>query len=204
MHKKSIGFFGGSFDPVHCGHIHLALSLMEKHKLSQILFCPAFVSPFKTEKHPSVSALHRQEMVKLAIKPIPFFSFCDYELQTKEPSFTIDTIKYLKNHYKSEAQDLEIRLILGDDSLEGIASWKDVEELLELAPPLIGSRNLTPVNSKGLSSLSLDRLNKGLTEIPILDISSTLLRGRLKRREYCGHLIPSHVLEYIHQNKLYE
>ena len=204
MHNKSIGFFGGSFDPLHCGHIHLALSLMERHELSQILFCPAFVSPFKSEKHPSVSALHRKEMVKLAIKPIPFFSFCDYEIERKEPSFTIETIKYLKNHYKAESQDITIRLILGDDSLERIASWKDVEELLELAPPLIGSRNLTALNPKGLSTLSLDRLNKGLTKIPVLDISSTTLRERLKRREYCGHLIPSQVLEYIHQNKLYE
>ena len=204
MHNKSIGFFGGSFDPVHCGHIHLALFLMEKHKLSQILFCPAFVSPFKTEKHPHVSALHRQEMVKLAIKPIPSFSFCDYEVQRKEPSFTIDTIKYLKKHYETGQQDIEIRLILGDDSLEGISSWKDIEELLELAPPLIGSRNLIAAKLKGLSSLSIDRLNQGLTQIPILDISSTLLRERLKKREYCGHLIPYPVLEYIHQNQLYE
>ena len=204
MQTKSIGFFGGSFDPVHSGHIHLALSLMEKHKLCQILFCPAFVSPFKTAKHPSVSPLHREEMLKLAIKPIPFFSFCDFEIRRKGPSFTIDTIKHLKSHYASQSQDIEIRLILGDDNLDGISEWKDIEELLELAPPLIGSRNLRSIKAQGLSSLSLDRLNKGLTQIPILDISSTLLRERLKKREYCEHLIPCHVLEYIHQNQLYE
>lgn len=204
MKQKSIGFFGGSFDPIHSGHIHLALSLLEKHQLDQVLFCPAFISPFKTENSPHVSAHYREEMVKRAIAPLPFFSIFDYELKKKEASYTIDTIKHLKKQYAEQKQNIEIRLILGDDMLQGLPQWKDVETLLKLAPPLVGSRSQEPVWPSGLSKEALALLQEGFTQIPILDISSTTLRQRLKKREYCGHLIPYQVLEYIHQNQLYK
>lgn len=204
MKQKSIGFFGGSFDPVHCGHLHLAISLLEKHKLDHVLFCPAYISPFKAEKSPHVSANHRKEMVKLAIAPLPYFSILDYEIKNEKPSFTIDTIKHLKKLYAEESQDIQIRLLLGDDMLEGLSRWKDVEELLKLAPPLVASRLSSPKWPGGLSSEALAALQAGATQIPILDISSTEIRERLKKHLYSGHLIPFQVLEYIHQNQLYE
>lgn len=204
MKQKSIGFFGGSFDPIHSGHIHLALSLLEKHQLDQVLFCPAFISPFKTENTSHVSASHREEMVKRAIAPLPFFSLYDYELRQKGTSYTIDTIKNLQRQYAEQKQTIEIRLIVGDDMLERLGSWKDVETLLKLAPPLVGSRSEVPTWPSGLSQESIALLQEGLTQIPLLDISSTHVRQRLKKREYCGHLIPYQVLEYIHQNQLYK
>lgn len=204
MKQKSIGFFGGSFDPVHCGHLHLAISLLERHKLDHVLFCPTCISPFKAEKNPHVSALHREEMVRRAIAPLPHFSVLDFEIRNEKPSFTIDTIKHLKKLYAEQSQDIKIHLLIGDDMLDGLPRWKEVEELLRLAPPLVGSRMVSPKWPEGLSEESVALLNAGHTQIPILDISSTELRERLKKRQYCGHLIPFQVLEYIHQNQLYE
>lgn len=204
MKKKSIGFFGGSFDPIHCGHLHLALSFLEKYKLDQILFCPAGVSPFKMHKKPHVSSLHREEMVKRAIHSIPFFSYCDLEIHSEGPSFTIDTIRRLRQTFLDEKQDISLYLLLGDDVLRDLPLWKDIEELLSITQPLLGSRHPIPELPSTLSPKALAALQQGYSQIPILDISSTMLRDRIQKGEYCGHLVPFHVLEYIHLNKLYE
>jgi nicotinate-nucleotide adenylyltransferase len=204
MRKKQIGFFGGSFDPIHFGHIHIAIFLSELHSLDQVIFCPAYVSPFKKDRMSHASFHHREVMIKKAIETIPSFSFCGYELQKEQTSYTIDTVKYLLSQYTSQKQDVQLRLIVGDDMLADLTKWRCVDELLSLAPPIVGSRVLDPKWPEGLSDTSYALLQASISTIPILDISSTYLRKRLKHRQYCGHLIPSCVLEYIHQNKLYE
>ena len=204
MRKKQIGFFGGSFDPIHFGHIHLAIFLSELHNLDQVIFCPAYISPFKKDRLSHASSLHRGVMVKKAIETIPSFSFCAFELQKEQTSFTIDTVRYLIDQFSLQKQDVQLRLIVGDDMLADLGKWKCVDELLSIAPPLVGSRLLKPKWPEDLSEASCQLLQSSLTVIPMLDISSTYLRKRLKQRQYCGHLIPTCVLEYIHQNKLYE
>ncbi|MBM3206984.1 MAG: nicotinate (nicotinamide) nucleotide adenylyltransferase [Chlamydiae bacterium] len=204
MKKKSIGFFGGSFDPIHIGHLHLAISLSELCGLDQVIFCPAFVSPFKLDKRPHASTLHRAEMVEIAIRSIPNFVFCDYELKEDSPSYTYDTIQYLNDKYSQQKQNVEIRLILGDDALPGIHKWKNIDQLLQVAKPLVGTRCNSIEVSNLLSSSSKDVLKNNLIDIPVLDISSTLLRDRIKKGLYCQHLIPNVVLEYIIQKQLYQ
>jgi len=167
--KKSVGFFGGSFDPIHFGHITLAVQLMESHKLDEILFCPAFCSPFKKSTPPVASGKHRLAMLKLALD-IPQFKITTIELDQAGPSYTIDTIRAL--------QIEGVRLILSEEAAAHLSKWKDTEQLLRLAPPLIGPR-----------------------EVPI---SSTDIRARLKKKLYCGHLVPAKVLEYIHKHRLYQ
>lgn len=204
MKKKSIGFFGGSFDPIHIGHLHLAISLSEICGLDQVIFCPAFISPFKVENSPHASAFHRSEMVKMAIRPIPSFVFCDFEIQKDGPSYTFDTIQYLKNKFTSHNQDVEIRLILGDDILASIHKWKNIDQLLQMAPPIVGTRsNLNDIPTT-LSELSKSTLTKNLITIPALDISSTILRTRIKKNLYCQHLVPVDVLEYIIKENIYK
>ena len=163
------GFFGGSFDPIHFGHISLAIHLLETHKLEEILFCPAFCSPFKTSFPPKASPEHRLAMLRLALDH-PQFKITPIEIDRKGPSYTIDTIRSLKQS--------GLRLILSDEAAVGLDQWKETQELIRLAPPLIGPRNI--------------------------DISSTEVRERLKKRMYCGHLIPAKALDYIHKHRLYE
>lgn len=173
MRKRVIGFFGGSFDPIHNGHIQLALSLIEKGKVDEVIFCPAGISPFKKSAPPLASKEDRLKMCKLAIAQISQFSLLDWEVKRKTPSYTIDTIRFLKKRDPKASY----RLILGEDSFAGISKWKESDTLLKLAPPLVGSR--------------------------LLSISSTEIRKRLKEGKYCGHLLPHKVLEYIHKHNLY-
>lgn len=178
-----IGFFGGSFDPIHNGHLNLAVQLKEKAGLKKVLFCPAFVSPFKTGQK-SADGKHRLKMIELAIEGAPGFEVIDDELQRGGPSYTIDTIRELLKKY-----DRPFRLILGEDQWSGFPQWKEAEALISIAPPLIGRRG------GGGSPLSV--------EIPQFDVSSSDVRARIRSGQWVGHLIPKQVSEYIQTQGLY-
>jgi nicotinate-nucleotide adenylyltransferase len=191
--SKKVGFFGGSFDPIHLGHLNIAIELAERHKLDEVYICPTSQSPFKKAKPPIASKEHRRAMVTAAISPLPHFTLLDLELQHTVPCYTIDTIRALiaADHKKTYF------LLLGEDALEHFHEWREVEELVKLATPLIGSRN----NSKAVTVSAA--IKRGLTTIPIMEISSTGIRDRLKNDLYCGHLLPAKVWDYIQQHQLY-
>ncbi len=188
--KVKVGILGGSFDPVHFGHLNLALSLKETCQLDEVLFVPAGISPFKEGAPPVVSSEHRLAMLKLAIAPIKGFRVIDWELMEKGPSYTINTVRKL-----SEAPSLELHLLLGDDHIATFQKWKEADELIRLAPPLIGTRG-------GDDALQHTLPGKRVN-IPVFDISSTFIRARLSQKKYCGHLMPASVLDYIAQHRLY-
>lgn len=191
MSKKiKVGILGGSFDPVHFGHLNLAIALKETCHLDEVFFVPTGISPFKMETPPVVSSEHRLSMLKLAIKPIKEFRVIDWEINQKGPSYTIDTVRRL-----SEDPSLQLHLLLGDDHLASFQLWKEGDELIRLAPPLIGTR---------LGEDSSHSIPQGKrVNIPVFDISSTGIRARLSQKKYCGHLVPASVLDYIAQYSLY-
>lgn len=194
---KKIGILGGSFDPVHFGHLNLAVHMIEACGLDEILFVPASVSPFKENAPPIASAQQRKEMLALAIQPIESFRLLDWELQGKGPSFTIDTVRRLC----SENSSSQFHLLLGDDQLEGLPRWKEADELIHMAPPFIGTRERA-----GLAKAPIEfqeKLLKAQVKIPRFEISSTEIRKRLSEKKYCGHLVPTSVLNYIEKNLIY-
>lgn len=194
--KKTIGFYGGTFDPIHFGHINLAVQLLEMHHLDEVLFCPAYCSPFKTAKPPHVSPQHRLEMLRIALDGIPHFRISSYEIDRNDPSFTIDTLRAIKGEFKS---DVKFRLLLSEEAATQFDQWKDFQELIRLAPPLIGTRS-SNAEKGGLSA----SLRSGFTQTKVFEISSTDIRERLKKGLYCGHLVPAKVLDYIEANHLYK
>ncbi|NGX45445.1 MAG: Nicotinate-nucleotide adenylyltransferase [Chlamydiae bacterium] len=191
MANHLIGFLGGTFDPIHFGHLNLALEIAERKGLDKVLFCPAKISPFKQDAPASVSTDHRLKMVEMAIAPIKGFELSDIELKREGPSYTIDTIRTLQE----ENPGAEYHLILGGDVATTLLQWKEAAALLKLAPPYIGKRPGSEVSIPGLEV--------GEVTIPGFDISSTALRERLKAGLYCGHLIPQPVLDYICSHRLY-
>ncbi|NGX59908.1 MAG: putative nicotinate-nucleotide adenylyltransferase [Chlamydiae bacterium] len=192
-----IGFFGGTFDPIHFGHLNLALHILEKHQLDQVFFSPANFSPEKGGGPPAAPKKARKEMVEIAIEEVSEFTVIEIELEREGPSYTIDTIEQLQK----QMPGIQFYLILGEDILPGLPNWKDVERLLEMAPPLVGGRPkaLTPQ----LPSVIQEKIDKGQTPIPSMDISSTELRELLHQKKYCRQWIPAKVLDYIHKHGLY-
>ena len=201
--SKKVGFFGGSFDPIHLGHLNVAIELAEKHKLDEVYICPTSQSPFKKAQPPIASKEDRRAMVTAAISPLPHFTLLDLELQNSMPCYTIDTIRALVASDQQHKKKKNYFLLLGEDAIENFHEWREVEELVKLATPLIGSRKTKSFNTKGLTSALSSSIEKGLTTIPILEISSTEIRDRLQKGLYCGHLLPAKVWDYIQQHQLY-
>lgn len=195
---EKIGIFGGTFDPVHFGHLNLAFHLKEAHGLSEVWWIPAHINPLK-EKKPALGS-HRLEMLKLAVHGIPEFKVLDFEVKKKEPSYTIETIRELKSQFP----DKEFYLLLGDDILEEFMQWKDPLELLKLAKPLVYARkSLKKPELSFLPEEVRDIFRKGWTEGPVLEISSTQVRDLLRKKLFTDHLVPPEVLDYIEAGGLY-
>lgn len=200
--RPKIGFFGGTFDPIHLGHLNLAIQIFEIHKLDQLFFCPTSQAPHKNKNPPIASKEQRRAMVAAAIAPIPYFTFLDFEIQKSDPCYTVDTIRQLIAADKEKKK--QYYLVLGDDCVEDFMHWKEHQELVKLAPPLIGTRKGKDVASlKKLSQELVSIFKKGLTEINTMEISSTEIRKRIKEKLFCGHLLPPREVEYIEQNTLY-
>jgi nicotinate-nucleotide adenylyltransferase len=191
MANHLIGFLGGTFDPIHFGHLNLALEIAERKGLDKVLFCPANVSPLKQGAPPAVSAEDRFQMVERAIRPIRGFELCDIELKREGPSYTIDTIRALQEGNPSA----QFHLILGGDLMADFKKWKEADQLIKLAPPLVGKR-------PGVKNPFIDSRVEEVP-IPVIDVSSTTLRDRLRQGLYCGHLVPQPVIDYITSHQLY-
>lgn len=202
--KIKVGLFGGSFDPIHFGHLKMAKDLADSNNLSEVWFCPARISPHKLHHIPA-SIEHRMKMVSLAIECDPRFSLLDIEAKRQEPSYTIDTVRELVKREKSSSSSREIYLVLSDEALLGFPEWKDSEQIIQLVPLLIGSRlsnSQLPPQFDGSRALR-QAIKRGLSPTETLNISSTEIRERLKNGEECKEFLPKKVLDYIYQNNLY-
>jgi nicotinate-nucleotide adenylyltransferase len=197
--EKRIALYGGTFDPIHFGHLNLAVEMQEQHRIDEIFFCPAFLSPHKLDQ-PPISPRHRKKMVELAIADFPKFRCLDIEIDRQGPSYTIDTIHYIRFRYPN----CKYFLILGSDALSTFHKWHRVEELIEQVDLLVGmrTREIPPIPVEAPRKVR-ESLAAGLTHMKLMEMSATDLRDRLKEGQPCAHLIPKKVLDYISANHLY-
>ncbi len=183
---KRIAIFGGTFDPVHIGHVALVVAMQEQNRLDSILIIPANCSPLKQGTVP-LDAKHRLQMLKRAFRDLPFCQVLRTELDRPGPSYTIDTIRELKATKRILPKD-SLFLIVGEDQLATFSSWKESEQILKEAQLLVASRG------EGASA----------PKTPCFDVSATDIRSRIKRKLYFRHLIDNQVFNYINRHKLYE
>lgn len=186
--SKKLIIFGGSFDPIHEGHIKIAKNAFNKIKASKLFFVPCGNHP--NQKKTSASDKQRIDMIRLAIKNYPRFEVCDYEIANKGEniSYTINTIRYIKENYS----EYELYLLIGYDQLINFKYWKDYKEILEYAKIMCHVRKIDP---EMLKEVDFSFIKVGVIN---LQISSTELRIRPKKK----YLNPE-VLEYINENSIY-
>lgn len=196
---KKIGLLGGTFDPIHLGHLHLANEILTAHNLDEIWFVPVQINPHKQGTHP-VDPKHRLRMIQLAIKNNPQFKVEPIELHRPAPSYTIDTLNALHEKYSN----VNFYLILGEDALHSLMQWKDIFKVLDAATLIVGTRkSSSPPDLSTLDPAVANAIKQGYTPIKPLDISSTEIRRRLKEGEDCSEMVPVEVFDYIKENMLY-
>jgi len=184
--NEKIGLYGGSFDPVHNGHLILARDAMERLELDRVVFLPARISPHKLDRPPA-SPEARCRLLAAAIAEEPHFEMDDCEIQREGPSFTIDTVQL----YQSRFPQARLYYFIGDDNLPELDTWKDISHLRTLVQFVVLSRAGMPF----------------LAEFPTItrhiEISSTEIRNRIARGLSVRYMVPKPSCDLISTLRLY-
>ncbi|MFN5392649.1 MAG: nicotinate-nucleotide adenylyltransferase [Planctomycetota bacterium] len=203
MASKRIGIFGGSFDPIHLGHLLMAEQFRSELSLDTVKFIPAKISPFKLNYTPTADK-HRLEMLKLAIGAHPNFEIDPIEIQRGGVSYTIDTVEQLQ----SNQPDATWFLLIGADSLKDFKKWKSPEKLLQSVQLVVARRGGCPEPDwKELDGLASEETLRAIQQIrldiPVMEISSTAVRQRIETKRSIRYLVPAPVEVYIQEHQLY-
>ncbi|MDX1439950.1 MAG: nicotinate (nicotinamide) nucleotide adenylyltransferase [Rubricoccaceae bacterium] len=190
-----LALFGGSFNPPHIAHLAVAEAILEEAHLDYVLWMPAATSPHKTGDSTLASPAHRLAMVAAAIGENDKFLVSDWEIQQGGVSYTVDTLRALT----SEQKNVQLFLVLGGDSLAGFDTWKEPQQILELAGLLVYGRD--PSDMENVRNELKAKVT--IVEAPRLDLSSTELRERVSRGKSVRYLVHDEVWRYIRDNNLY-
>jgi len=186
-----IGILGGTFNPIHIGHLILAEEAREKLGFEKIVFVPTNIAPHK-DSLGIVSAQDRYQMVKLAIRSNKYFSVSDAEINREGRSYTIDTLKELKSAYLND----ELYFIIGSDLLKYLDDWKDLKEIIKMVSFIAATRPGYP----------LEKIPSYISTVPIraVDISGFEIRKAIKENKSFRYLVPEAVFDYISKKGLYK
>lgn len=187
-----IGLLGGTFNPVHNGHLALAEGAMEKLRLDKVIFIPAHISPHKAPDE-LIAAEERFKMIELAIDKRPNFEISRFEIEKQEKSYSIKTLEYFTDSYP---KDTDLFFLIGADSFEGLTTWKDIDKVARLCRFAVCNR---PNFSKETKHLDVEKF-----DIAPVYISSTDIRKRIKNAEPISGLLPQAVEDYIKKSNLYK
>jgi nicotinate-nucleotide adenylyltransferase len=199
-----VGVFGGSFDPVHNGHLRVAEACRRAVPLDEVLFLPAATQPLKPQGPRALTA-DRMAMLELAVAGRDGLRVSDLEVARGGVSYTVDTLRQLAGAGPRD----ELFLIVGTDALSDLPNWRSPYEICSLATLLVVERPGTPTSER----LSLGHPGEGdrfkearLIRVPLepLDISSSEIRGRIARGEPIDELVPAGIAEYIAERGLYQ
>jgi nicotinate-nucleotide adenylyltransferase len=201
--NKKIGVFGGSFDPVHCGHLLLAQEALEGAGLDEILFMPTNIQPFKQTRRPADS-IHRLAMLDLAIAENPAFSVSRSETDRSGISYTIDSLRLLRDELKA---DKELAFITGSDMFPNVEKWHEAEALLKEFALIVGLRPGDDAVSVCAYAAELgDRHGARISVIrnSMFQVSSSELRERVANGRSVRYRVPASVEDYMLRHGLYQ
>lgn len=188
VQSKKVGIFGGSFNPIHTGHIALAKSLCEKAGLDEVWLMVSPMNPFKKTATDLLDDHLRLEMVEKALEKEPQLKACDYEFRLPKPSYTWHTLQAISQEFT----DIEFTLLIGGDNWAAFDKWYHHEDILAHYPIVVYPRQ----------GSSVGEVPEGATivETPLLNISSTEIRQRIKEGKSIKGMVPESIEELVKRN----
>ena len=191
---------GGTFDPIHIGHLILAMEAINYKNLDEVWFIPTGNPNFKQDKNVT-DKKKRFEMVKIATQDNDKFKVCDYEINKNGVTYSWETMKYLRENY-----DYDFYFIMGEDSLMSVETWENAEDFLKNTKILACIRRQEEMSKLDVKINDLKSKGYFVEKIPtsFIDISSTKIREKVQLNQDFRYFVPNQVFEYIVRNKLYE
>lgn len=200
MEITRLGVMGGTFNPIHLGHLMIAEEARQAFHLKKVLFVPSYITPNKDVC--GATAEQRLAMTRLATADNPYFTVSDMEMRRRGNSYTVDTLRLLKEIY---GPSHSLYFISGTDTIHDLHNWNNPEEILSLCQFIGATR---PDGSEQIDSIisSFGELGKNILKLPVptMEISSTELRRRIRRGLSVRYMMPSAVVEYIRKNGVYQ
>ncbi len=203
--SSRIGLYGGTFDPIHRGHVDTLRAVAGAMGWSRVVIVPAHVQPFKVGRRVS-SPLDRHAMAVLATVDDPLFEVSRFELERGQVSYTVDTLE----HFRRAEPDSALEWVIGDDNLALLPEWKSIDRIFELANFVILRRDAAAIVPTPLAHRVRDAAGRDaagcivLADNPIIEISGTEIRRRAAMGQPVGALVDSHVAAYISRYRLYQ
>lgn len=199
---QRIGIMGGTFNPIHLGHLVIAEEVRFKFKLDKVVFIPSGNPPHKDNRN-IIDSNHRYQMTILATVDNPYFDVSPIEIDRKGITYTIDTISELRSRCNNE---IEFYFITGADALLELSTWKDIDKLLSLCKFVAATRpgfEIAKIEEKIKELGNMYKKNIYSLSVPALQISSTDIRNRIKQGITVKYLVPDSVERYIEKHQLY-
>lgn len=194
------GILGGTFNPIHNGHLYMAFEAKETLELDQIIFVPNYIPPHKeaSDRNPEDVL----KMLELALKDYDDFIISTYELEKKGLSYTYETLEYFTKIYPHD----ELYFIIGEDSYVNFSFWKNPEKIISLAKLVVFQRQGFELEESHATSAVLEKQNRKpiILDSMILEISSSDIRNRVVRNKQISYLVPAEVRDYINEHALYK
>ncbi len=197
-----IGIMGGTFNPIHNAHLQIAQEALEELKLDKVLFIPTGQPYMNKDMSDVLDADSRGEMTRLGISGNPLFSFSDLEIKRQGTSYTCDTLKELHALYPEDT----FYLLVGSDSFMGLGNWKDSTYIFSAATIALTLRSSVPEADIMRQKEYYEETFGAkicMVSMPLLEISSSDIRRRVRKNLSIRYLVPEKVADYIHQKKLY-
>ncbi|MDE6650860.1 MAG: nicotinate-nucleotide adenylyltransferase [Paramuribaculum sp.] len=191
---KTVGLYGGSFNPVHVGHLIVASYIAQWSDIDEVWLMLSPLNPFKVQDRELLPIQPREDMLRLAVNNNCFLDICDEQLNMPVPSYTVDTLDSLSKTHP----DISFRCIIGSDSWSGFTGWKEWERIISDYGVIIYPRPGYPVDDKSLPEGVI------IVNAPSVDISSTFIRRAIAEGKDVDYFVPEAVNRYIKSNNLYK
>lgn len=195
---KNFAIFSGTFNPIHIAHLIIAQNVREKLNLNKVIFIPSYAPPHKGSC--KISPEHRLNMINLAIEDNLYFASSDIEIKREEKSYSYLTMKQLlsENNLKDR-----INFIIGSDAFNFIDSWYEIDKLKSLVRFIILNRPSSPKKSELFQNIKLKDFEYKYVDVPMMDISSSDIRKKIKQNKAIKYLVHHKVENYIYKNCIY-